>query len=84
MVLPCRCYEGRAGSTAQVGRARGRVRCFSRVPQRAEPTPAPKRRTTTPKTPKPPARRNRRLVHILLLFVAAVIVVDGLVGDRGR
>jgi cell division protein FtsB len=54
--------------------------CFSRVPQRAEPTPAPKRRTTTP---KPPTPLNRRVVHILLLFVAAVIVVDGLVGDRG-
>ena len=32
--------------------------------------------------PKPPGR-NRRLVHVLLLFVASVIVVDGLVGDRG-
>jgi cell division protein FtsB len=27
--------------------------------------------------------RNRRIVQLLLLFVAAVIVVDGLVGDRG-
>jgi cell division protein FtsB len=27
--------------------------------------------------------RNRRLLQLLLLFVAAVIVVDGLVGDRG-
>jgi len=27
--------------------------------------------------------RPRRLVHVLLLFVASVIVVDGLVGDRG-
>jgi cell division protein FtsB len=27
--------------------------------------------------------RTRRLVHILLLFIASVIVVDGLVGDRG-
>lgn len=27
--------------------------------------------------------RTRRLVHILLLFLASVIVVDGLVGDRG-
>lgn len=39
--------------------------------------PAPRRRT-----PKPPTR-NRRLVHLLLLFVALVIVVDGLVGERG-
>lgn len=27
--------------------------------------------------------RTRRLVHLLLLFVASIIVVDGLVGDRG-
>ena len=27
--------------------------------------------------------RTRRLVHLLLLFIASVIVVDGLVGDRG-
>jgi cell division protein FtsB len=27
--------------------------------------------------------RTRRLVHVLLLFIASVIVVDGLVGDRG-
>ena len=27
--------------------------------------------------------RTRRLVHVLLLFLASVIVVDGLVGDRG-
>lgn len=31
---------------------------------------------------KPPAR-HRRIVHWLLIFVASVIVVDGLVGDRG-
>jgi cell division protein FtsB len=30
-----------------------------------------------------PATRNRRLVQLLLLFVAAVIIVDGLVGERG-
>ena len=53
------------------------------MPERAEPTPSPKRRTTTPKPPNPSGRRNRRLLHVLLLFVAAVIVVDGLVGDRG-
>lgn len=39
--------------------------------------PAPRRRT-----PKPPTR-SWRLVHLLLLFVASVIVVDGLVGERG-
>ena len=27
--------------------------------------------------------RRRRIVRLLLLFVASVIVVDGLVGDRG-
>lgn len=27
--------------------------------------------------------RNRRIVHWLLIFVASLIVVDGLVGDRG-
>jgi cell division protein FtsB len=27
--------------------------------------------------------RNRRIVHWLLIFVAALIVVDGLFGDRG-
>jgi cell division protein FtsB len=54
--------------------------CFARVTTRVASKPAPKRRT---ETPKPPAGRNRRLVHVLLLFVAAVIVVDGLVGERG-
>ncbi len=43
------------------------------------PTPRTRRRTATP------ARQgsSRRLVHWLLIFVASVIVVDGLVGDRG-
>jgi cell division protein FtsB len=27
--------------------------------------------------------RNRRIVQLLLLFVAAVIMIDGLVGERG-
>ena len=31
----------------------------------------------------PHAGRTRRLVHILVIFIASVIVVDGLVGDRG-
>jgi cell division protein FtsB len=38
-----------------------------------------KRRTPKPKRPA----RTRRIVHWLLIFVASVIVVDGLVGDRG-
>lgn len=50
------------------------------MPNKDDTTPAPPRRRTT--TPKPPTR-NRRLVHLLLLFVASVIVVDGLVGERG-
>jgi len=45
-----------------------------------ESRPAPKRRT--PK-PKPPTTRNRRIVHWLLLLVCSIIVVNGLVGDRG-
>ncbi len=53
--------------------------CFPRVLKKDESLLAPKRRT--PK-PKPPVRQ-RRIVHLLLLFVASVIVVDGLVGDRG-
>ncbi|HZP49080.1 MAG TPA: septum formation initiator family protein [Vicinamibacterales bacterium] len=41
-----------------------------------------RRRATKTKAAKPPARA-RRIVHWLLIFVASVIVVDGLVGDRG-
>jgi cell division protein FtsB len=39
----------------------------------------PKRRASAPKRPA----RSRRIVHWLLVFAASVIVVDGLVGDRG-
>ncbi len=39
----------------------------------------PKRRTAPPKRPA----RSRRIVHWLLLLVATIIIVDGLVGDRG-
>jgi cell division protein FtsB len=46
---------------------------------KVESRPSPKRRTPQPKHPT----RNRRIVHWLLLFVAALIVVDGLVGERG-
>jgi cell division protein FtsB len=49
-----------------------------RVPK-VESRQSPKRRTPKPKPPT----RNRRIVHWLLLFVAALIVVDGLVGERG-
>jgi len=40
---------------------------------------AQQRRAPAPKRPA----RNRRIVHWLLIFAASVIVVDGLVGDRG-
>jgi cell division protein FtsB len=49
--------------------------CFERVDSK----PKKKRRKTEGRSPE----RNRRLVQWLLLFVASVIVVDGLVGDRG-
>ena len=48
-----------------------------RVPKDAASTP--KRRGTKAKRPV----RTRRYVHWLLIFVASVIVVDGLVGERG-
>ena len=51
---------------------------LSRVPK-DESRISSKRRTRQEKNPV----RNRRIVHWLLLFVASVIVVDGLVGDRG-
>ena len=41
--------------------------------------PLPKRRTPLPRRP---ARRSRT-VYVLLLLVASVLVVEGLVGDRG-
>lgn len=44
-----------------------------------EKKPSPRRKTQTPKRPT----RNRRIVQLLLLFIASVIVVDGLVGERG-
>jgi cell division protein FtsB len=53
--------------------------CFRGMGKKDDSKPAPRRRTSTPKRPT----RNRRIVHLLLLFVASVIVVDGLVGDRG-
>lgn len=39
----------------------------------------PRRKTQKPKKPA----RNRRIFQLLLLFIASVIVVDGLVGERG-
>jgi cell division protein FtsB len=49
------------------------------VSKKHEPAAGPKRRLRKPKNPG----RNRRLVHLLLLFVASVLIVDGLIGDRG-
>ena len=49
------------------------------MPKKVETTPTPRRRTSTPKRPT----RNRRIVQLLLVLVATVIIVDGLVGDRG-
>jgi cell division protein FtsB len=51
-----------------------------RVPKKAETKPTPRRRAQVSKNP---TTRKGRIVQLLVLFVAAVIVVDGLVGDRG-
>src|SRR5581483_9068588 len=51
----------------------------SRVPK-DEAQPAPKRKISRPARP---TRKKRGFVHVLLLFVASLIVLDGLVGDRG-
>ena len=47
----------------------------------AKPDPNAPVKRKAPKTKSPD--RNRRIVHWLLLFIASLIVVDGLVGDRG-
>ena len=44
-----------------------------------DPKPKPKRRKTERQSPV----RHHRLAQWLLIFVASVIVVDGLVGERG-
>jgi cell division protein FtsB len=44
-----------------------------------DPRTSSKRRARKPKSPL----RNRRIVHWLLIFFGSVIVVDGLVGERG-
>ena len=41
---------------------------------------SPKRRVSKPRHP---ATRNRRIAHWLVLFISSIIVVNGLVGDRG-
>jgi cell division protein FtsB len=49
-----------------------------RVKKKIEARTSAKRRAPTVKRP-----RNRRIVQLLILFVASIIIVDGLVGDRG-
>jgi cell division protein FtsB len=49
------------------------------VPKKNESRTSAKRRIPTLKRPT----RNRRIVQLLVLFVASIIIVDGLVGDRG-
>ena len=44
-----------------------------------KPTPAPRRKSPALKRPT----RNRRIIQVIVLLVASVIIVDGLVGDRG-
>jgi len=50
-----------------------------RVPKTTDPRSTPRRRTSAPKRPS----RNRRIFQILLVLIASIIIVDGLVGDRG-
>ena len=56
---------------------------------KVESRPEPKRRALkskpakSAKPPKSPTTRNRRIVHWLVLFISSIIVVNGLVGDRG-
>ena len=56
--------------------------CSYQVAKKGEPKPAAARRRGSKADPKHPTR-NRRIVQLLVLFVASVIVVDGLVGERG-
>jgi cell division protein FtsB len=52
--------------------------CFCGVAKDAGKS-APRRKAPKPKNPE----RNRRIIHWLLLFAASLIVLDGLVGERG-
>jgi cell division protein FtsB len=49
------------------------------VPTRIDVKRTQRRRTRAPKKPT----RNGRIVQLLVLLVASIIIVDGLVGDRG-
>src|SRR5262249_58703720 len=60
--------------------------CLSRVTRRTQNSePGTENRRTRTRHPKPETRNPKglRLLHWLLLFIASLIVVDGLVGDRG-
>jgi cell division protein FtsB len=54
--------------------------CFFHVAKKTESRATPRRRS---QAPKPPTSRNRRIGQLLVLLIASVIVVDGLVGERG-
>jgi cell division protein FtsB len=54
------------------------VYCFSALPKQ-ETRSTPRSRKAAPKRPA----RNGRIVQLVVLFIASVIIVDGLVGDRG-
>jgi cell division protein FtsB len=53
--------------------------CFFHVPKKIDLKRTPRRRPRVPKKPT----RNGRIVQLLVLLVASIIIVDGLVGDRG-
>jgi len=52
---------------------------FFHVPKKIDLKRTPRRRPRVPKKPT----RNGRIVQLLVLVVATIIIVDGLVGDRG-
>ena len=52
---------------------------FFRVTKKVGTRPTPRRRSPAITRPT----RNGRIVQLLLILVASVIIVDGLVGDRG-
>ena len=49
------------------------------MPKRIAAKPTPQRRRAAPARPS----RNRRIVQALVILAASIIIVDGLVGDRG-
>jgi cell division protein FtsB len=52
---------------------------FFHVPKKVGTNPTPRRRSPALKRPT----RTGRIVQLLLILVASIIIVDGLVGDRG-